>query len=197
MRALPLWQPWASLVVNGSKMVETRPNPAPSTIVGERVAIHACLTRDHLGLVELEPFASHVPHDVPLGHLIGTVLVTGSFEMTEVYVDSIEQINPLEFAFGHYAPGRHAWALQDPTPLECPVRWKGKQGIVMVPDDLEQRPFTHALFQELDHRIARGRDANGYFGLGRTHFARWAKGDPESFERAAKAGLFDLAEDAR
>lgn len=190
-----MWQPWASLVINGAKMVETRPNPAPSTIVGERVAIHACLTPEHMPLALTEPFFTHLAsEDLPLGHLIGTVRVTGSFEMTQVYVDELEHLNPLEFAFGHYAPGRHAWTLQDPTPLGCPVRWKGKQGIFMVPDDLEQRPFTHGFLQELDHRLARDRE-NRTLALGKTHLTKWAKDDPEKFEEAVKAGLFALSED--
>lgn len=41
MKALPLWQPWASLVAIGAKRVETRHWPMPPALAGQRVAIHA------------------------------------------------------------------------------------------------------------------------------------------------------------
>ena len=41
MRALTLHQPWAQLMVWGLKNIETRSWPAPSNIIGQRIAIHA------------------------------------------------------------------------------------------------------------------------------------------------------------
>lgn len=41
MRALTLWQPWASLVASGAKMIETRSWAAPRGLWGQRIAIHA------------------------------------------------------------------------------------------------------------------------------------------------------------
>ena len=41
LRALTLWQPWATLVVAGVKPFEFRGWPAPKWIWGERIAIHA------------------------------------------------------------------------------------------------------------------------------------------------------------
>lgn len=44
MKAMTLWQPWASLMAEGIKTIETRPFPHPwRSAVGERVAIHAGL----------------------------------------------------------------------------------------------------------------------------------------------------------
>lgn len=44
MRAMTLWQPWASLMAEGIKTIETRPFPHPwRSAVGERVAIHAAV----------------------------------------------------------------------------------------------------------------------------------------------------------
>lgn len=54
MKALPLWQPWAQLVVIGAKRVETRHWPAPNYVVGQRVAIHATKTKDHLFVREAD-----------------------------------------------------------------------------------------------------------------------------------------------
>jgi len=41
MYALTLWQPWATLVVEGVKPFEFRRWPAPKWIWGQRIAIHA------------------------------------------------------------------------------------------------------------------------------------------------------------
>lgn len=42
MRAITLWQPWASLIAEGVKTIETRPKRSPwSSAVGETIAIHA------------------------------------------------------------------------------------------------------------------------------------------------------------
>jgi hypothetical protein len=38
---LSLYQPWASLVALGIKTIETRSWPAPKTVIGRRIAIHA------------------------------------------------------------------------------------------------------------------------------------------------------------
>jgi hypothetical protein len=41
MKAITLWQPWASLVAIGVKTIETRAWPAPRSLIGQRIAIHA------------------------------------------------------------------------------------------------------------------------------------------------------------
>lgn len=41
MRALTIWQPWASLIIAGFKPYEFRRRAAPSTLWGQRIVIHA------------------------------------------------------------------------------------------------------------------------------------------------------------
>lgn len=41
MKALTLWQPWASLVVAGAKPYEFRSWRPPSSVIGQRIVIHA------------------------------------------------------------------------------------------------------------------------------------------------------------
>lgn len=41
MKAVTLWEPWASLVAIGAKPYEFRKWAAPGSIVGDRIAIHA------------------------------------------------------------------------------------------------------------------------------------------------------------
>ena len=51
MKALTIWQPWASLIMMGVKPYEFRGWAAPKWIVGKRIAIHAavkCMPSDEL-----------------------------------------------------------------------------------------------------------------------------------------------------
>ena len=41
MKAITLYQPWASLIPEGHKTIETRVRPPPLSLVGQRIAIHA------------------------------------------------------------------------------------------------------------------------------------------------------------
>lgn len=52
MKALTLWQPWASLVVAGCKPYEFRKWRAPASIVGQRVVIHASVRKPDIREVE-------------------------------------------------------------------------------------------------------------------------------------------------
>lgn len=45
MKALTIWQPWASLIMAGAKPYEFRSWRAPRSIIGERIVIHAAKTR--------------------------------------------------------------------------------------------------------------------------------------------------------
>ena len=41
MKALTIWQPWASLIIEGLKPREFRSWAAPKSVVGQRIVIHA------------------------------------------------------------------------------------------------------------------------------------------------------------
>lgn len=41
VKAVTIWQPWATLIIAGAKPYEFRGWPAPRTLRGERIAIHA------------------------------------------------------------------------------------------------------------------------------------------------------------
>jgi len=49
MKAITLWQPWASLVAAKVKTIETRAWPAPSALIGQRIAIHAATRKPKRG----------------------------------------------------------------------------------------------------------------------------------------------------
>ena len=139
MKALPLWQPWASLVAMGAKRVETR-GYSPWRLglqLGQRIAIHATKRESELWLCEQEYFFDYVGgQSLPLGALIATCTLARASEITEASAAALLEHNPQEHAFGHYAPGRWAWVLTDVLALPEPVPFRGSQGTFDVPDEL-------------------------------------------------------------
>lgn len=147
LKALPLWQPFASLVAYGAKRIETRGfSPARLGLrFGQRIAIHACKTERDLWLCGPDgpdEFIDHVPFgfppwdELPLGALVATCVLDRAREITTESAECLMQRNPQEFAFGFYEPGRWAWVLRDVERLAEPVPFRGSQGTFEVPVDL-------------------------------------------------------------
>ena len=61
MKALTIWQPWASLIAEGAKTIETRSWSAPASLIGQRIAIHAAKHHPYRDL-------DHLPGDVENGY---------------------------------------------------------------------------------------------------------------------------------
>jgi len=127
MKALTLWQPWASLIVMGQKRFETRSWKRDS-LIGVRIAIHAAQRPAHdlpsdliheLAGLDLDPLG------LPLGAVIGTAVVI-DFHQTELIAPGLTR---RELAFGEYSSGRWAWRLDDVTMFPAPVSARGRQGV--------------------------------------------------------------------
>lgn len=127
MKALTLWQPWASLIALGYKHYETR-SWKRNSLIGQRIAIHAAkrppkdLPYDlshELAKLDLDPLG------LPLGAVLGTAVVA-NFQQTELIASSLIQS---ELAFGDYAVGRWAWRLDDVEMLPEPQQTQGMQGV--------------------------------------------------------------------
>lgn len=132
MKALSLWQPWASLVAVGAKTIETRSWMPPARFDGERIAIHAAKRTDDLALLTRDPFRRALERAgvLPLGAIVATVRLVGVEQITP---DLCRVLSGDELAFGNYSTGRYAWHLSDPILLE-PIPTTGRQGFFDVPD---------------------------------------------------------------
>lgn len=133
MKALSLTQPWASLIVNRHKHIETR--DWRTNFVG-RIAIHASKAntasdRDYAGELFKQGLVEPVTH-MPHGAIIGTAYVMGC----RVTTDIVSQIGAREQSFGDYGPNRFAWFLTDAYRLEQPIPCKGALGLWTVPPDI-------------------------------------------------------------
>lgn len=139
MKAISLWQPWASALFTPLKINETRSWRFPASLEGERILIHAAKKRDGdvidfwttLDVGELAAFAAigiHRFEDLPLGYLLGTGVLTGCVrtEASGVHEGSSE------FEWGNYTPGRFAWQLRNMVRFDQQIPCVGRQGFFNV-----------------------------------------------------------------
>lgn len=141
MKAISLWQPWASGVALLHKGVETRGRP---TNYHGPIAIHAALRfgREQRAFAAVECSIGRLPTRLPLGAVVCIAFLHDCRPAMEV----LPTIGPVEKLYVDYRPGRWAWRLRDVVPLLQPLPFKGKQGFFEVPDDL-LRPLAPAWYE--------------------------------------------------
>lgn len=147
MKALTIWQPWASLIMAGVKPWEFRSWRAPRSVVGQRIAIHAgarpMVAREIRDLLErlgdrrTAPLTGLVvgaslpilerafrePKIFPLKHVLGTALLGDPRLARDIYPESFtSDSDRLEHS-------NWAWPLTLVKPLEPPVPARGAQGL--------------------------------------------------------------------
>lgn len=126
MRAITLWQPWATMVALGVKKIETRSWP----ITSGPLAIHAAKNspRDALELALHDPFywplhdAGYDVGRLPSGVVVAIVDVVGCAQITPDF-----PVGDLERGLGNYSPGRYAWHLANVRRVTPPLPARGRQ----------------------------------------------------------------------
>lgn len=157
MKAISLWQPWASLWCSQRKRHETR---GWSTKHRGWLAVHAakiscCSALDKTfgadkdGAGEsfrkllIDEFGGHWAMDLPRGAIIGCVHISNCLptsKVTESLVGkslqdwSPEQIDDMEC--GNFSAGRFAFEKDRFALLKAPVPYKGRQMMFEVPDSI-------------------------------------------------------------
>ncbi len=148
MKALSIMQPWATLIAQGAKRIETR---GWATSYRGPLAIHASkgLPGWVVDIVGGEPqFANALGNqalgDLPRGCIIATCQLV-SVKFITATAEGWDWIGPTggrfsypitdqERAFGNYTePGYYAWLLADVRPLDAPVPAKGALGLWEAP----------------------------------------------------------------
>lgn len=141
IKAISLWQPWASLVANGLKLYETRGWPTKYRGV---LAIHAAkrpLCKQGKSLISHfnRSFNLSIDGDkLPLGAIVALTDLTDCLEMvseanaTDVPNSIIvESVSELERLLGDWQPQRYAWKLENVRAIE-PIPCLGKQKLFTV-----------------------------------------------------------------
>lgn len=143
MKAITLWQPWATLVALGYKQYETR---HWNTNYRGQIAIHAAKrpvkqaelaaiahsSQDSISFDELRNI------EYPLGAVVCTAQLVSCDRMfygtgfssvkLQGHID-IHTVSEQEKSVGLWQHGRFAWRLDDVVKLERPVYCKGFQGL--------------------------------------------------------------------
>jgi len=150
MKALSLWQPWATLWAMGLKLNETR-----SRGLSHRglLAVHAAKKwamfqqelictppfREVLGQLAGIPdgaseheYLRDVVKVLPLGAMVGQVHIADCMKITE---SVRRQVTGRELAFGDYTPGRIAIVANGHLKYSKPLPWRGAQGLFEIPTD--------------------------------------------------------------
>ncbi|MEX0718661.1 MAG: ASCH domain-containing protein [Planctomycetaceae bacterium] len=125
MKALTVWQPWASLLALGMKRYETR---GWLTSYRGPLAIHAGAKRDGVvhAVCGIEPFCSILaehgfagPAELPYG----AVIAVG--ELVACHPVETLKLSKLERAVGDFSEGRFAWEFANVRMLDTPIPARG------------------------------------------------------------------------
>jgi activating signal cointegrator 1 len=136
MKAISLWQPWASLWCSRRKVHEIR-----SWRCSHRgwLLVHAGKRfekelDDPLRLILNDEFGGDWAKELPIGALIGMVNVVDCLPTQALVGDDAASHN--DRICGDFSPGRFAWKRDEFRLFERPIPYRGAQGIFNVPDDL-------------------------------------------------------------
>lgn len=139
LKAITLFQPWATLMAGGRKCIETR---SFTTSHRGLLAIHAAkaLTNEMYSAF-LEPNIRSAMHALGYddfgrlnhGDIIGLVKIYDVHASDDMYVPTQESY------FGNFTPGRFGWLTKEPVSLLVPIPCRGYQRIWTVPPEIEAR----------------------------------------------------------
>ncbi|WP_240421634.1 2-oxoglutarate dehydrogenase E1 [Paenibacillus periandrae] len=142
MKAITIWQPWATLAALEEKGNETR---GWATKYRGPIAIHAAKYIDGEAC-EREPIKStlakhgYTADNLPTGAIVGFANLEECWSIGEDYQSGMpilyngeggrtKLVNSTEAEFGWYAPDRFAWEFADVKQLPEPIPAKGQQGL--------------------------------------------------------------------
>lgn len=143
MKALTIWQPWASLIIAGAKTVEWRGWPCPRWIVGQRIAIHAgarparhaeiadILDRIAVGETEIagqiaRPLIErNRTRNWPLSSVLGTAILgapIGALDWVRAHEPGFLDSDRIDHS-------KFAWPLTEIERFDPPIPARGAQGL--------------------------------------------------------------------
>lgn len=131
MKAISLWQSWATLMALGLKKIETRSWP---TKYRGPLLIHAALPYVAV-TVECRKAIKTLGlkiDELPRGGIIAMCELVDCREITH---ENMGKISQSEIPFGDYTPCRFMWFFQNVKPFKKIIPFRGRQGLFNVPDE--------------------------------------------------------------
>ena len=123
MKVLSIKEPWASLIMNGTKKIETR---SWKTKYRGEIYIHASLSKTKITKPEVYELIKDM--NFKCGYIICKCNLVDCIYMTDEYVNDMKINHYEEYICGHYEVGRYAWIVEDVKVIE-PIEAKGKLGL--------------------------------------------------------------------
>lgn len=123
MKVLSLTEPYATLIKDGKKLVETR--KWKTSYRGE-LYIHTSATKMDKKFEKNEELRKLVGNGpFTFGKIICKCKLVDCVYMTKEYVEKMKENNYQEYICGTYEEGRYAFILKDVEVLEEPIEAKG------------------------------------------------------------------------
>ena len=127
MKILSLTEPYATLIKEKVKKVETR---SWKTNYRGEIYIHVSKTKIPKATLEKqELMALCANYPLNFGKIICKAELVDCIPMTKEYVLDMKQNHPQEYICGDYQEGRYAFVLENISPIENPLEVKGKLGL--------------------------------------------------------------------
>lgn len=152
MKAISLWQPWASLWLSDAKVHETR--HWPTTHRGW-LLVHAAkrqiddLDGDRLDEICDGIWGHHWGLELPRGAVIGAIKLVSCLRMNSTAPASED-----DRECGDWSDERYAWRRDDKFMVfDAPIPFRGAQGIFNVPDSLLPRRTVLTVPGEADLQL--------------------------------------------
>lgn len=126
MKVISIIEPWASLIKEGIKEIETR---SWKTNYRGKIYIHASLKKVSKKDERINNLVSLLEDkDFKYGHIIAEAELVDCIYMDEQFLKEIKKNNQ-EYICGEYSLGRYAWKLSNIKVLDKPIPAKGNLGI--------------------------------------------------------------------
>lgn len=127
MKVISLTEPYATLIKDKKKKIETR---SWKTSYRGELYIHASSTKIPKSYKENTEVMNLVgTSKLNFGNIICKCNLVDCVLMTKDFIKDIKNNNYQEYICGIYEEGRYAWILEDITPLETPIQAKGHLSI--------------------------------------------------------------------
>ena len=127
MKVLSLTEPYATLIKDGLKTIETR---SWKTSYRGKLYIHASSTKIPKAYKENQELMSLVNiDDLNYGNIICSCDLVDCIEMTDEFINDIKNNKKNDYVTGIYSNGRYAWILKNIEILDNPIRARGHLGI--------------------------------------------------------------------
>lgn len=152
MLALSLIQPWAQLMADNRKHIETRSWQTAAAMLKKGDLYVICASAKKLTfsdrVIAEEDYGYREPASLPLGAALCVVRHKGCYP-TDVIVQA-DKFTEEEESYGNYGPGRWGWMTELVHTLATPIPVKGKLGLYTLPADVEVR-----IVQEMEREETR------------------------------------------